>query len=60
MAFLSLVLWTRQLKMPGSNKVLGEIDAAALAGDCAVLAEVKWTLTDGAVPQLARLLDTVR
>ena len=46
--------------MPGSNEVLGEIDAAALAESCALIAEVKTTLTDEALPQLTRLLKIVR
>lgn len=46
--------------MPGSNEVLGEIDAAALAESCALIAEVKTTLTDEALTQLTRLMKTVR
>ena len=40
--------------------MLGEIDAAALAETCALIAEVKTTLSDEALLQLIRLLDTIR
>lgn len=44
----------------GKQRGVGEIDAAALAESCALIAEVKPTLTDEALTQLTRLMKTVR
>ncbi len=60
LASLKVLGWTCQLKKPGSNKILGEIDAAAVADDCAILAEVKTPLTDEAPQQLFSLLTKIQ
>ncbi|KAK9844270.1 hypothetical protein WJX74_000300 [Apatococcus lobatus] len=50
----------KQLKKPESNEVWGEIDAAAVGENCALIAEVKTTLTDKAVYELICLLHIIR
>lgn len=48
------------MRLPGCAEVLGEIDAAATADGCALIAKVKATLTPDTFYQLSCLLDTIR